>query len=318
MTGITVMVTGCAGFIGSHVVERLLNQGYSVQGIDNLNDYYPVKYKERNLDVLKRFKNFQFYKEDIIDTKLILELRPTYIIHMASMAGVRKSLEQPTIYVRNNIEGFVNIIEQAVQTGVKKVIYASSSSVYGLNKTPFRESDSINSCNSPYACSKYAMEMFAQFYHNMYGIPLIGFRFFTVYGPRGRPDMAPLKFLKAISLGQTFYKYGNGNSMRDYTYITDIVDGVMSGLENDTLTAGIFNLGNSNPVSLNKFIELCESVCAKKAKYIQIETQKGDVPNTCADLSQSQKYLNFEPKVELINGLKMTLQHLLNDKVVIG
>lgn len=314
-----ILVTGCAGFIGSHVCERLLmDKNNTVIGIDNINDYYDKNQKLFNLKLLHQtslnnHKNFTFIKEDIVETKLIEELKPDKICHLAAMAGVRYSIENPTIYTKVNIEGFVNLLNQAVKVGVKNFVYASSSSVYGLNeKVPFSEEDEIVSCNSPYAASKRAKEVFAKTYNQLYGIPLIGLRFFTVYGPRGRPDMAPYKFLKAIVDGTEFKKYGDGSSMRDYTYIDDIVDGIISALENkEKMRCEVINLGNSSPVTLNEFIETCEKVTNKKANYETIGNQLGDVPKTYADVSKAKKLLGYNPKVSLEDGLRNTFKWLV-------
>ena len=269
-----------------------------------MNDYYDVNLKYRNLNILKKYKGFQFRKEDICTTKAIDEWKPDKIIHLASMAGVRYSIEHPLVYDKVNIGGFINIMEQAVKNKVKNVVYASSSSVYGLNKkVPFSEEDAINSCNSPYACSKLSMEIFAKTYHQLYQIPNIGLRFFTVYGPRGRPDMAPYKFLNAINTGATFKKFGDGSTSRDYTYIDDIVDGIVAAMHKEDAKADIYNLGNSSPVSLNTFIQTCEEVCGKKAIYEEVEMQLGDVPHTYADISKAKKELGYSPKVKLKDGL---------------
>ena len=246
-----ILVTGCAGFIGSHVCEYLLTKKYDVFGIDILNDYYDVTKKENNLKILKKHSNFKFKKDDICNTTVIKDWKPDKIIHLASMAGVRYSIENPHIYVKTNIDGFIHIMEESVKHKVKHVVYASSSSVYGLNKkVPFSETDSITTCNSPYACSKMAMEIYAKTYNQLYNITNIGLRFFTVYGPRGRPDMAPYKFLKAISDGTKFQKYGDGTSSRDYTYIDDIVLGIVAAMENKKeIKCEVYNLGNSSPVT---------------------------------------------------------------------
>ena len=300
-----ILVTGCAGFIGSHVSERLLKQGHTVLGIDNINDYYDINKKLKNLEILKKYPNFEFRKEDICDTKSISEWKPDKICHLASMAGVRYSIQNPTLYVKINIGGFINILEEAVKNNITQVVYASSSSVYGLNKkVPFSEDDPIKTCNSPYACSKMAMELFAKTYNQLYNISCIGLRFFTVYGPRGRPDMAPYKFITAIKDGRKFQKYGDGTSSRDYTYIDDIVSGIISALENkNKIKCEVYNLGNSSPVSLNEFISLCEKVTGKKAIYDQIGNQLGDVPHTYADISKAKKDLNYNPQVKLEDGL---------------
>ena len=247
-----ILVTGCAGFIGSHVCERLLSTtDNEVMGIDNLNAYYDVEIKKRNIELLEKYDNFTFRKEDICFTTIVDVWRPDKICHLASMAGVRWSIEHPDEYVRVNIGGFINILEGARRVGVGNVVYASSSSVYGLNEMlPFRESDPIETCNSPYACSKRAMEIFASTYNRLYGIPLIGLRFFTVYGPRGRPDMAPYKFMKAVMNGDTIQVYGSGSSSRDYTYISDIVDGILGAVENKkNISCEVYNLGNSSSIN---------------------------------------------------------------------
>ena len=310
-----ILVTGCAGFIGSHVCEYLCNNNYFVLGIDNLNDYYNVNLKLKNIDILNKFtNNFKFVKDDIINTTIIQEWKPYKIIHLASMAGVRYSLENPKLYFDVNVNGFINILEQSVKNNVKQIIYASSSSVYGLNtKVPFSENDQISSCNSPYACSKMTMELIAKTYNQLYNINSIGLRFFTVYGPRGRPDMAPFKFLNAIINENKFNKFGDGSSSRDYTYIDDIVQGIINSLENkNNIECEVYNLGNSNPVSLNEFINTCENVCNKKALFIQCDEQLGDVPKTYADITKAKKDLNYNPKTNLLTGLTKTYQHLLS------
>ena len=227
------------------------------------------------------------------------------------MAGVRYSIENPNIYFDINVNGFINILEQAIKNNVKKVVYASSSSVYGLNsKVPFTETDIIDKCNSPYAASKYTMEILAQTYNQLYNLSLIGLRFFTVYGPRGRPDMAPYKFLTAINNQEKFNKYGDGKSSRDYTYIDDIIDGIILSLENDNINCAIYNLGNSIPISLNKFIETCENIIGKKAIYNQINKQIGDVPITYANIDKAKNELNYSPKISLLEGLKKTYEYI--------
>ena len=310
-----ILVTGCAGFIGSHVCEFLLKRGDAVLGIDNINSYYDVNKKLENLKVLKKYKNFEFRKENICDTNSISEWKPEKICHLASMAGVRYSLQHPRLYAKTNIEAFIHILEEARKNDVKQIVYASSSSVYGLNKkVPFSEDDPIKTCNSPYACSKMAMELFAKTYHQLYQLNLIGLRLFTVYGPRGRPDMAPYKFLKAISEEKTFQKYGDGASSRDYTYIDDIVSGVIAALDNKKhIKCEVYNLGNSSPISLNEFIGLCEKVVGKKANYEQIGNQLGDVPHTYADISKAKRDLDYEPKVGLEDGLKIAYQFITDE-----
>lgn len=308
-----VLVTGCAGFIGSHVCEYLLKKGTFIYGIDNLNDYYDPEIKKKNLQLLKGFDNFIFKEDDIRYTNIIRDVKPKKIIHLASMAGVRYSIENPFIYNKVNVEGFIHILQESVKYGVKQIVYASSSSVYGLNKKiPFSENDKIESCNSPYACSKMAMELYAKTYSQLYKLSCIGLRFFTVYGPRGRPDMAPYKFLNAIIKQEPLNKYGDGTTSRDYTYIDDIVDGIVSALENNKkILSGIYNLGNSTPISLNKFIETCEKVSKKKAIINNLPMQLGDVPHTYADITKAYNDLNYKPKVKLEEGLQKTMESLL-------
>lgn len=299
------LITGCAGFIGSHLCERLLKENNKVIGIDILNDYYDVSIKENNIEILNKYNDFTFVKEDICNTNVITKYKPDKVCHLASMAGVRYSIENPSIYVKTNIEGFINILEQCKNNNIKQLVFASSSSVYGLNKKiPFKETDIIETVNSPYAASKYSMEIFGKTYSQLYDMNIIGLRFFTVYGPRGRPDMAPYKFMKSIKEGNEFLKYGNGESMRDYTYIDDIIDGILASLENNNEKKfEIYNLGNNNPITLNEFIKTCEKVVGKKAIYKEIDDQLGDVPKTCADISKAEIDLNYKPKVSLKEGL---------------
>lgn len=314
-----ILVTGCAGFIGSHVCEKLiLDKNNTIIGIDNINNYYDTKQKHNNLNILNKLaelnNNFIFIKDDIVTTKIIEQFKPDKVCHLAAMAGIRYSIENPTLYSKVNIEGFVNLLDQSVKVGVKNFVYASSSSVYGLNNTtPFSETDDISLCNSPYAASKRCKEIFASTYNQLYGLPLIGLRFFTVYGPRGRPDMAPYKFLKAIADSTEFKKYGNGTTMRDYTYIDDIVDGIINAIINkNNLKCEVINLGNSKPITLNLFIETCEKITNKKAIYTTIENQIGDVPMTFANIDKAKKLLDYNPKTNLEEGLTNTYNWIKN------
>ena len=302
----TIIVTGCAGFIGSHTCEYLLkNTNSKIIGLDNMNDYYDVKIKARNVKLLNKFENFLFKKEDIRDTNAINTEKPHLIIHLASMAGVRNSIKNPSLYESVNINGFIHILEEARKNNVHHIVYASSSSVYGLNKkVPFTETDELKHCNSPYACSKLCMENYAQCYSQLYNMSLIGLRFFTVYGPRGRPDMAPYKFMKAIHEGTSLTKYGDGTTSRDYTFINDIIEGVISASKHvKSGNSSIYNLGNKTPISLNNFIKTCEEVIGKKANIVNMEMQLGDVPHTFADISKAKIELGYEPKISLKEGL---------------
>ena len=313
-----ILVTGCCGFIGSHLCEYLLkNRIYEkVIGLDNIDPYYDVNIKLSNLTILQKYKNFTFLKENIINSKSINKYKPDVICHLASLAGVRNSIDKPIDYCRVNIEGFINILEQCKNIELEmnkkiKVVFASSSSVYGNNtKIPFEETDEINKINSPYAASKKCMETLAQTYNQLYNLNIIGLRFFTVYGPRGRPDMAPYKFIKNIIEDKVIKKYGTGKSFRDYTYIDDIIQGIVNSLIYDLEGFRIYNLGNNKKISLNEFIETCEKVTNKKAKIEQIENQKGDVNGTCADITTSQKELDYLPITRLEEGLRKLYNYL--------
>lgn len=308
-----ILVTGCCGFIGSHFTMRLLSEGHEVFGIDNMNNYYDPNIKYKNLEILESYDRFIFKKEDIRDTKIIDEWEPEIVCHLASMAGVRYSIKNPKLYFDVNVNGFINILEQCVQNKVRKIVYASSSSVYGLNKKlPFSEEDKIESCNSPYACSKLSMEQIAKTYFQLYRIPSIGLRFFTVYGPRGRPDMAIDKFLRAIHNEKKITKYGSGETSRDYTYISDIVDGIYNSVLRKEKDYQIYNLGNSNNITLNDFISECEKVVSKKAKIENLGDQLGDVPHTYSNISKAKKDLNFDPKIKISEGLRLTFASIVD------
>lgn len=308
-----ILVSGCAGFIGSHTCEHLLKSTNSIIiGLDNINDYYDVTIKHRNIELLQKFPNFKFIKDDIRYTRAIEKETPDIIIHLASMAGVRYSIKEPTLYENINIAGFIHILEESHKHNVKHILYASSSSVYGLNeKIPFSESDEVKKCNSPYACSKLCMENYAQCYSTLYNMSLIGLRFFTVYGPRGRPDMAPYKFIKAIHEQKPIIKYGDGTTSRDYTYITDIVNGIISSCKKvKPGCSTIYNLGNKTPITLNEFIRTCEDVVGRTTTIETKEMQLGDVPHTYADISKAEKELSYNPEITLKEGLTKTYQYL--------
>lgn len=310
----SIIVTGCAGFIGYHLCKKLLSRGFKVVGIDNVNDYYSTTVKEKNINALREFINFRFLREDVIDTSAIEHINPDVVVHLASMAGVRYSIENPQTYIDNNISGFINILEQCKKIKVKRIVYASSSSVYGLNvKVPFSEDDPINNCNSPYACSKYAMETFAGTYQQLYNIETVGLRFFTVYGPNGRPDMAPYKFLKSIKNDKLIEKYGSGTSSRDYTYVDDIVDGIVGAMFSNTINKRVYNLGNSDPVSLNAFIKLCENICRKDAIVKMNPMPLGDVPHTFADITHAKRDLGYDPKTTLYEGMSQMYNWMVEE-----
>ena len=300
-----ILVTGCCGFIGFHLSEKLLLLGHEVHGLDSMDNYYDMSLKEINLKDLKEYKNFKFFKEDVRKTDIIKNNKPDFVYHLAGLAGVRNSLNNASLYFDVNVNGFINILDQCVSNKVKKIIYASSSSVYGLNKKiPFSEEDEIKKCNSPYACSKLTAENLARTYYQLYNLPSIGFRFFTVYGPRGRPDMAPRKFLNSIYNNQEITKYGDGKTFRDYTYISDIIDGLISSLNRKEKDCQIYNLGSGKATTLNKLIETCEKVTMKKAIIKQEVEQLGDVPKTLSNISKARRDLKYEPKVYLEEGLQ--------------
>lgn len=312
-----IFVTGCAGFIGSHLCERLLqDENIEIFGIDNLNDYYDISKKNKNLDILKKYKNFIFEKDDLVTTTKISEFKPNIVVNLGAMAGVRYSLDNPEIYSSINTEGQTHLLNECVKNKVKLYVYASSSSVYGTNtKIPFEETDSLDNMNSPYAVSKRSGELMAQLFSKLYDIQTIGLRFFTVYGPRGRPDMAPYKFLNAIMTETKFDKYGDGSSMRDYTYIDDIISGIIGAIKNKlNKKCEIYNLGNNTPISLNEFIKTCEEITGKNAQYIQKNIQQGDVNITCANIKKAKNDLDYNPRTSIIEGLKKTYDWIIQEK----
>ena len=316
-----ILVTGCAGFIGSHTTEQLLKRGDIVLGVDNLNNYYDSKLKSKNIDLLEKYPSFHFEEGDIRNRQLIEDIfkqsNITHIVHLASMAGVRNSIQNPNEYISNNIDGFITLLDVITKnkentSTLSHIVYASSSSVYGLNKPPFIETDPLNNTNSPYALTKKVMEEYAVLYYRLFNIKTIGLRFFTVYGPRGRPDMAPDKFLKAIHNEQPIQQYGDGNSSRDYTYIDDIISGVIASIDKseESVNYQIYNLGNNHNITLSKFIETCETIVGKKAIINKIGNQKGDVPVTLANIDKAKKELNYNPTTSLFDGLKKTYQSI--------
>lgn len=304
----TILITGGAGFIGSHVAERLLKNGYRVVIIDDFNDYYNPAWKRKNIQEIEGRGELEVCEGSIVDRKhteeVIQKEIPETIIHLAARAGVRPSIEDPVLYEKINIEGSGIVLEAAKECGVKNLILASSSSVYGNQKnTPFSENDPIDLPISPYAATKRAMELLAHTYHHLYDMNIVCLRFFTAYGERGRPDMAPYLFTEKILKEEEIQKFGNGSSERDYTYVEDIVEGVSACL-GKKFGYEIINLGNNNPVSLNVFIETIERVTGKKAKIQEISKQPGDAERTYADIKKAKKILNWEPKTSLQQGLE--------------
>ena len=322
----TVLVTGCAGFIGMQTCLRLLERGDMVVGIDNLNDYYDVSLKERRLGQLTTFKNFTFLKVDIIDSEAISSLFLTYkfqrVVHLAAQAGVRYSLENPMAYIQSNVVGFTNILEGCRHHQIEHFVYASSSSVYGANtKVPFSVQHNVDHPVSLYAATKKAGELIAHSYSHLYGIPTTGLRFFTVYGPWGRPDMAPWIFTKAILEGKPINVFNYGKMQRDFTFVDDIVEGVLRVLdrpakanpafdkENPDPAASyapyrVYNIGNHQPVKLTAFIEIIENALGKKALKNMLPMQDGDVLTTFAETRDLQVEFGFAPSTLLQEGVR--------------
>ncbi|EHP88551.1 NAD-dependent epimerase/dehydratase family protein [Methanotorris formicicus] len=314
-----ILVTGCAGFIGFHLSKYLLDthEDVKVIGIDNLNDYYNPLLKEKRNEILKNYENYEFIKLDFSDWEGLVEnlkdKEIDLIVHLGAQAGVRYSLENPWAYIRSNELGTLNIFEFARRFDIEKVVYASSSSVYGGNKKiPFSEEDRVDNPISLYAATKRSNELMAYTYY-LYGIKMVGLRFFTVYGEFGRPDMAYFKFTKNILLGKEIEVYNYGNMERDFTYISDVIGGIVSAIEKN-FDYEIFNLGNSKPVKLMYFIELIEKYLNKKAKKKFLPLQDGDVLRTYADLTKSEKFLEYKPKVTIEEGLKRFCNWFLENR----
>lgn len=302
------LVTGGVGFIGSHVCERLLEAGHAVCALDDLNDFYDPAIKQSTLRELQsRAQSFSFVHADITNRGEVDEIFGSIafdqIIHLAARAGVRPSLENPALYQRVNVEGTVNVLEAARERGVKKITIASSSSVYGVNsKVPFSEADPIFSAISPYAASKLGCEALGHVYHHVHGMDVCMLRFFTVYGPRQRPDLAIHKFARLMQSGQPIPVFGDGNTSRDYTYVDDTVDGVIAATEKE-FGYEIINLGESQTVELDRLIELLEQAMGVKAEINRQPAQPGDVPITFANIEKAQRLLGYNPQVKIEDGI---------------
>jgi UDP-glucuronate 4-epimerase len=321
-----ILVTGAAGFIGFHVAQRLLDRGDTVVGLDNLNEYYDVSLKEARLARLAGRPGFRFAKLDVADREGIASLfeaeRPQRVVHLAAQAGVRYSLQNPHAYVDSNLSGFMNILEGCRHTGVEHLVYASSSSVYGGNtRMPFSEHDNIDHPISLYAATKKANELMAHTYSHLYRLPTTGLRFFTVYGPWGRPDMALFLFTKAILGGRPIEVFNHGNMVRDFTYVDDIVEGVIRVMDRtaepdaafdpaqpDPGTSNapyrVFNIGNSQPIPLNDYIEAIEQALGRKAERNYLPMQPGDVPATSADTAELDAWVGFKPGTPVQDGVR--------------
>lgn len=320
-----IMITGAAGFIGSTLAIRLLERGDSVYGIDNLNDYYDVNLKKARLDRVSKYEKFTFKQMDISDRVAMEELFASNkfdaVMNLAAQAGVRYSIENAPAYIDANLVGFANVLEGARHSNVGHVVFASSSSVYGANtKLPFSEGDNVDHPVSLYAATKKANELMAHSYAHLYDLPCTGLRFFTVYGPWGRPDMALFKFTKGILAGEPIPVFNNGNMVRDFTYIDDIVEGVIRVIDSvpqpnpdwdgnapDPATSykpyRVFNIGNNNPVKLTRYIEVLEESLGKKAIIDYLPIQPGDVPETYADTDMLEEAVGFRPRTTVEIGI---------------
>jgi len=306
-----ILVTGSAGFIGYHLSRALLEKGYAVVGVDNLNPYYDVNLKRARVSLLTPHERFHFCEADIQDLgalRAIFKERPiTRICNLAAQAGVRHSLKDPFSYQKSNLEGFLNILELAREYEVKNLVYASSSSVYGKNdKTPYSVDDRVDHPISLYAATKKANELMAHAYSHLFGIPCTGLRYFTVYGPWGRPDMALFLFTDAILNSRPIAVYNYGRMRRDFTYIDDIVDGTIRAIERP-VAYDLFNLGNSDSVGLMDFIRAIEEELGREAEKTLMPLQPGDVPETVADIARSRECLGFSPKTPLREGIRAFL-----------
>jgi UDP-glucuronate 4-epimerase len=303
-----VLVTGAAGFIASHVCERLLARGDVVIGVDNFDPFYARAIKERNLEPERRFDTFTFVDAELDDANAVREIyghhRPTHVVHLAAKAGVRPSVERPNDYVDANIQATINLLNLAPKDSLVNFVFASSSSVYGdTTEVPFREDAPTDSPESPYAATKKAGELLCFTYHQLAKIPITCLRFFTVYGPRQRPDLAIHKFIRLIETGQPIQLFGDGTTSRDYTYVEDTVDGVVAALDRPQPYA-IYNLGSHYPVSLIDMVRTIEKVTGKTAQIEWKPVQPGDVTTTYADVSRAGADLGYAPKVAFEEGIR--------------
>lgn len=303
-----ILITGGAGFIGSTLADKLLEKNNKIVVIDNFNDYYSPKLKEKNIKHNLDNKNYKLYRGDICDknllSKIFEENQIDVVVHIAASAGVRPSIENPLSYVKNNIEGTVNIVEVMKRKNVQRIVFASSSSIYGNCKEEiFSEDLKVSEPISPYAASKSACEQFLYTYSKLFDIQVVALRFFTVFGPRQRPDLAIRKFIDLIKENKPIPVYGDGTTIRDYTYVDDIVDGIISAINYNDTPYEIINLGGGAPVSLNQMIETIEKVLNKKATIEHLPMQLGDVNKTAADITKAKKLLNYNPKTSFKEGI---------------
>ena len=315
-----VLVTGGAGFIGSHLMDRLVAQGRTVICLDNFNDYYDPQLKRKNVSGFETNSNVNLVEGDIRDEALLemvfSEMRPIAVVHLAAMVGVRASLAHPRLYQDVNGMGTLNLLEMSRKWGVETFIFGSSASVYGVNsKVPFSPDDPVEYPISPYAATKRANELMCRTYHHLYGLKITCLRFFTVYGPRQRPDLAIRKFARLMELGETVPIYGDGTFKRDYTYIDDIMQGVLNALELK-FDFEIFNLGESETTETIQLVRLIESALGKKASVQHLPVQPGDVPITYADIEKSRRMLDYDPQVKIEEGIARFVEWFREQKEV--
>ncbi len=302
-----VLVTGGAGFIGSHLAERLLRDGLQVSILDDLNDFYPPALKLENLEAIRQIGTIRFHHGDIRDAAVVEKIvhaeQPDAVVHLAARAGVRPSLAEPLLYEQTNVLGTLTLLEACRKRGIRKFVFASSSSIYGVaNQVPFSEDDQANLPVSVYAATKIAGEKLCYTYSHLYGLSVVCLRFFTVYGPRQRPDLAIRKFTEMIAADQPIPVFGDGGTGRDYTYIDDIVQGIRAALDYPC-RFDVFNLGNSHPILLRDMIATIENALGKRAILQRLPEQPGDVPITFADISRARKRLGYEPRTPFAEGV---------------
>jgi len=312
----TVLVTGCAGFIGSHLCEKLLDEGFEVIGVDNFDDYYDRSFKERNLTALAGRRGFKLIEADIRDLDTLKGRidEADLIIHLAARPGVRPSMKKPRLYADINISGTISILELALKLDIEQFIFGSSSSVYGLERTPFKEDSPADKPLSVYGGTKRASEIILHAYSHYYSLPTTILRFFTVYGPRVRPDMAMYKFAKGIILGEEIILYGEGKLRRDYTYISDIVDGIMRAMKR-RFRYEIFNLGSGNPVEIIEVVKLLERYIGRRARIKFAEKPREDMPETYADISKAKELLGYRPKTSIEEGVERFVKWFMNERL---
>ena len=314
-----ILITGAAGFIGSKTSRKILENGENVIGIDNINAYYDKRLKHYRLETLKQFPNFTFYKADIENKKALADIFQNHkidaIINLAARAGVRYSIKNPEVYLSTNAHGTLNLLELMRKHNIKKMVQASSSSLYAGQEMPFTEDLPVNNPISPYAVTKKAAEVLAYSYHYLFGLDISILRYFTVYGPAGRPDMSYFRFIKWIDEGNELLLYGNGEQSRDFTYVDDIVDGTVKALK--PIGYEIINLGNNHPHNILELISIIEKFLKKKARIKNMPAQQADVTATWADISKAKRLLNWIPQISIEEGIERTIKWNIENRSLI-